>query len=100
MCGQGFGQILTLAWPTAEFGTMPMSGAVRAAHRRDLETGAVDISTLEAGYEAYADILGPAESFQVDDVVDPNETRGRIARALDAARKSPVQPTYSHGIMP
>lgn len=100
MCGQGLGQVLTLAWPTAEFGTMPMSGAIRAAHRRDLEAGAADLATLAQGYETYNDIFGPPESFQVDDIVDPNETRGRIARALDAARADGRPVAYTHGIMP
>ncbi len=100
MCGQGMGQVLTLAWPTAEFGTMPMSGAVQAAHRRDLESGKMTMEELSSGYDTYNDIFGPAESFQVDDIVEPSETRDRIARALEAAATDPSPPEYKHGIMP
>ena len=55
---------------------------------------------LEESYSAYSDIFGPVESFQVDDIVDPNETRGRIIRVLDAVRANPGAVGYKHGIMP
>jgi acetyl-CoA carboxylase carboxyltransferase component len=100
MCGSGMGQVLTLAWPTAEFGTMPLGGAVRAAHRRDLEAGTVTQQELEESYSAYNDIFGPAESYQVDDIVHPNETRGRVIRVLDAARANAGAVGYKHGVMP
>jgi acetyl-CoA carboxylase carboxyltransferase component len=100
MCGSGMGQILTLAWPTAEFGTMPLSGAVTAAHKRDLEAGLVTQKELEDSYAVYNDILGPLESFQVDDIVHPNETRDKIIRVLDATRSSTVGVHYKHSVMP
>lgn len=100
MCGSGMGQVLTLAWPTAEFGTMPLSGAVRAAHKRDLEAGRVTQEELEKSYAAYNDLLGPLESFQVDDLVHPNETRDKIIRVLDAVRATTTSVGYKHGIMP
>jgi acetyl-CoA carboxylase carboxyltransferase component len=100
LCGSGMGQILTLAWPTAEFGTMPLSGAVTAAHKRDLEAGLVTQKELEDSYAVYNDILGPLESFQVDDIVHPNETRDKIIRVLDATRSSTVGVHYKHSVMP
>jgi acetyl-CoA carboxylase carboxyltransferase component len=100
MCGQGMGQFLTLAWPTAKFGTMPMSGAIRAAHHRDLETGGADMDNLEKGHETYDDVFATAESFQVDEIIHPNETRDRLARVLGAIRENPLPVTYKHGIMP
>lgn len=100
MAGSGMGQVLTLAWPTAQFGTMPMRGAVQAAHRREIEAGTKTLEELTAEYETYNDIFGPAESYQVDDIVDPGETRGRIIRALEATRQDPRPKAYKHGIMP
>jgi acetyl-CoA carboxylase carboxyltransferase component len=100
MGGSGMGQVLTLAWPTAEFGTMPLGGAVRAAHRREPEAGTVTQEELEEGYSAYSDIFGPVESYQVDEIVHPNETRARMIRVLDAVRASSGPVGYKHGIMP
>lgn len=100
MCGQNMGQVLTLAWPTAQFGTLPMSGALHAAHHRDLALGEAMMGDLEAGHKAFDDVFAPAESFQVDDVIHPNETRARVARALDAARADRRPVAYRHGVMP
>ncbi len=100
MCGKGMGAVLTLAWTTAEFGTMPLGGAVRAAHRREIELGLVDVKDLEAEYLDYSDNFAPAESFQIDDVIDPNETRARVARVLDAMRAGEPRVGFRHGIMP
>lgn len=100
MCGKDMGAVLTLGWTTAEFGTMPLGGAIRAAHRRELELGLVQLEDLEESYMTYNDVYGPAESFQIDDIIDPNETRQRVSRALAAMRASGAPVSYSHGIMP
>jgi acetyl-CoA carboxylase carboxyltransferase component len=100
MCGQGMGSILTLGWPTAEFGTMPMSGTIQAAHHRELESGEVTMADLEKQYASYQDVFGPAESFQIDDIIHPAETRSRIARVLESIRSDPRPVSYKHGIMP
>ncbi|MBU2551816.1 MAG: hypothetical protein KKB20_25620 [Proteobacteria bacterium] len=100
MCGHNMGQVLTLAWPSALFGTLPMSGAIRAAHHRDLTSGQARASEIEASHEAFDSLFSPAEAFQVDEVVEPNETRERIIRALDAVRRDRPPAQYRHGIMP
>jgi acetyl-CoA carboxylase carboxyltransferase component len=100
MCGKDMGAVLTLAWTTAEFGTMPLQGAIRAAHRRELELGLVEMHDLEANYLTYSDLYGPAETFQIDDVIDPSETRARVARVLVAMRSGEPRVAFRHGIMP
>ena len=79
---------LTLAWPTAEIGAMGLEGAVRLAHRRRLEAiGDEDERRREVdrlvglAYERGA-ALSAAAGFELDDVIDPADTRGRIAEAL------------------
>ncbi|WP_448640305.1 carboxyl transferase domain-containing protein [Geodermatophilus sp. URMC 63] len=79
--------LLTLAWPTGEFGPMSLEGAVRLGHRRELE--ALDPEAREARFgelvaASYAQgrALNVASAFEVDDVVDPADTRAVLARAL------------------
>jgi acetyl-CoA carboxylase carboxyltransferase component len=79
---------LTLAWPTAEIGAMGLEGAVRLAHRRDLEA-IEDDGARRAEYErlvasAYerGAALSAAAGFELDDVIDPAETRARVTGAL------------------
>ncbi|MGR7023093.1 carboxyl transferase domain-containing protein [Geodermatophilus sp. URMC 62] len=79
--------LLTLAWPTGEFGPMSLEGAIRLGHRRELE--ALDPEAREARFgelvaASYAQgrALNVASAFEVDDVVDPADTRAVLVRAL------------------
>ncbi len=83
--------LLTLAWPGAHLGAMGLEGAVRLSMRRELEAIADDdereqqVRELTAYAQAHSTALEVARHFEIDDVVDPVETRGLIARVLDAA---------------
>ncbi|GAA4681548.1 acyl-CoA carboxylase subunit beta [Nocardioides nanhaiensis] len=83
--------VLTLAWPGAHLGAMGLEGAVRLSMRRELEAIADDeerertVRELTAYAQASSTALEVARVFEIDDVVDPAETRGLVARVLDAA---------------
>ncbi|MGY1699796.1 carboxyl transferase domain-containing protein [Geodermatophilus sp. SYSU D00766] len=79
--------LLTLAWPTGEFGPMSLEGAVRLGSRRELEAlppAAREARFAELVAESYArgGALTVASAFEVDDVVDPAQTREVLLRAL------------------
>ncbi|MGY1714157.1 carboxyl transferase domain-containing protein [Geodermatophilus sp. SYSU D01106] len=79
--------LLTLAWPTGEFGPMSLEGAVRLGARRELEALAPperEARFAELVAESYAQgrALNVASVFEVDDVVDPADTREVLLRAL------------------
>jgi acetyl-CoA carboxylase carboxyltransferase component len=106
MCGHQSGQVLTLVWPSGEFGALPVEGGVSAGHRSTLE-GAADEARkraeLENYYQQFGSPFSTAETFNFDDLVDPRDTRPLIIRALRAARagnKAPLGPKARHGIMP
>jgi acetyl-CoA carboxylase carboxyltransferase component len=83
--------LLTVAWPGATLGPMGLEGAVRLALRRELEAIADDderearVRALTAQLHEHARALNAAQLFELDDVVDPAETRALIARTLAAA---------------
>ena len=92
MCfGSTHAPLLTLAWPGAQLGAMGPEGAVRLAARKDLE--AIEDETererrvrdLTAMLDEHAKALNAAQLFEIDDVIDPAETRRTIARTLAAA---------------
>jgi acetyl-CoA carboxylase carboxyltransferase component len=83
--------LLTLAWPTGEFGPMSLEGAVRLGARRELAAIAdpaarqARFDELVAASYARGRALGVASVFEVDDVVDPADTRDVVLRTLAAA---------------
>lgn len=92
--------LLTLAWPSAHLGPMGLEGAVKLALRKELEAIADEaereqrVRDLTAAAEENARALNAAALFEIDDVIDPAETRSLIASTLAAAE--PVDPTRHH----
>jgi acetyl-CoA carboxylase carboxyltransferase component len=93
--------LLTVAWPSAHLGPMGLEGAVRLALRRELE--AIDddeererrVRDLTAAAEENAKALNAATLFEIDDVIDPAETRAVVAATLAAA--APAMPPPPRG---
>jgi len=79
---------ITVAWPTGEFGGMGLEGAVRLGYRNELDAIA-DPGARRARYdelvaEQYTrgKALSTAAAFEVDDVIDPADTRAILTRVL------------------
>ena len=84
--------LLTVAWPGAELGPMGLEGAVRLGMRRELEAIADleerdrRVRALTKLAEQNARAVNAAALFELDDVIDPAQTRALIASTLGAAR--------------
>jgi acetyl-CoA carboxylase carboxyltransferase component len=90
MAGGGFkAPLFTVAWPTAEFGGMGLEGAVRLGMRRELEAiedpGERDRAFEAAVAAAYERGKGinMAAYFEIDDVIDPADSRRWIGTLFD-----------------
>jgi acetyl-CoA carboxylase carboxyltransferase component len=83
--------LLTVAWSNAHLGPMGLEGAVRLGMRKELEAIADEaereqrVAEATAAMEENAKALNAAQIFEVDDVIDPAETRGLIVATLAAA---------------
>jgi acetyl-CoA carboxylase carboxyltransferase component len=83
--------LLTVAWPGAHLGPMGLEGAVRLGLRKELE--AIEdkqererrVRELTAMLQENAKALNAAQLFEIDDVIDPAETRGLVSMTLAAA---------------
>jgi acetyl-CoA carboxylase carboxyltransferase component len=83
--------LLTVGWPTAELGAMGLEGAVKLGFRRELE--AIDdegeradrLEQLIAAAHEHSKALNAATLFELDDVIDPAETRELVAHTFRAA---------------
>jgi len=96
---------LALAWPTAQIAVMGADGAVRVLRRKELAS-AKDPAALEKEFiQEYRDkFYNPyraADVGQIDEVIEPRETRPRLIRALEVLRTKVQQnPPKKHGLMP
>ena len=94
MIGGGFhASFFTVAWPTGEFGGMGLEGYVRLGFRKEMEAIA-DPAERETYYQAKVAELyanGKATSIasvlEIDEVIDPAETRRWIMAGLQSVPK-------------
>jgi len=90
MAGGSFkAPLFTVGWPTAEFGGMGLEGAVRLGMRRELEAiedpeerERVFRATVAAAYE-HGRGLNMAAYGEIDDVIDPADSRRWVATLFD-----------------
>jgi acetyl-CoA carboxylase carboxyltransferase component len=90
MAAGGFkSPLFTVAWPTSEFGGMGLEGAVRLGMRRELEAiedeqerERVFQQTVAAAYERGRGV-NMAAYGEIDDVIDPADSRRWIAMLFD-----------------
>jgi acetyl-CoA carboxylase carboxyltransferase component len=90
MAGGGFkAPLFTVAWPTGEFGAMGLEGAVRLGMRRELDA-IEDAEERERAYETMVAAayergrgLNMAAYGEIDDVIDPADSRRWIATLFD-----------------
>ncbi len=104
MAGSLHEPLLTVAWPTAHLGPMGLEGAVKLGFRKELEAIGEEqerrrrIRELTAAAERRARALNAATLFELDDVIDPAETRALIGATLAAAGSAP-QPARGRGFV-
>ncbi len=90
MAAGGFkAPLFTVGWPTSEFGGMGLEGAVRLGMKRELEAIAdaeererMFQQTVAAAYE-HGQGVNMAAYGEIDDVIDPADSRRWIATLLD-----------------
>jgi acetyl-CoA carboxylase carboxyltransferase component len=93
--------LLTVAWPSAHLGPMGLEGAVRLGLRKELEAIQDEqereerVREVTALAQENAKAINAAQLFELDDVIDPAETRGLIA-ATFAAATQPAIPPHGH----
>jgi acetyl-CoA carboxylase carboxyltransferase component len=97
---------LKIAWPSAEWGSLPIEGGVAAAFRREI-AAAADPRAREAEIEeelrAAASPFRTAEAFGVEEIIDPRETRAYLCRFIDAAQgrlATTLGPKLKAGVRP
>ena len=105
MCSKQMRTDLAFAWPTAQIAVMGAEPAVRVLYRDDVQN-AEDPQARERELIAYyrEQFFNPyraADVGQIDEVIEPVETRPRLVRALEVLRtKVQENPPKKHGLIP
>ena len=92
-----------VAWPSGDWGSLPIEGGLEVAFKRSLASAGEDAARLKAEIaerlEAVRSPFRTAESFLVEDIVDPADTRPLlcdwVASAYDVLGSEPVKPATS-----
>jgi len=66
------------AWPSADWGSLPVEGGIEAAYRADLDSAedpAALLAEIRARLDSVRSPLRTAERFGVEEIIDPRETR-------------------------
>ena len=97
--GSSRAPLFVVAWPSGEFGGMGLEGAVKLAFRDELsaiedpkERRLLFDQMVAMGYDS-SKALNAASCYEIDDVIDPTESRRVITRAL----RSVPQPDTGSG---
>jgi acetyl-CoA carboxylase carboxyltransferase component len=103
--GRAFGSDITLSWPSGEIVAMSIEGAVDVALRSEWENEPDPPAARQALIDRFL-LEGRAEraaaAFTIDELIDPAETRARLAMALRNNTGPAVlqMPPKRHGIAP
>jgi propionyl-CoA carboxylase beta chain len=105
MGSKHLGADVNLAWPTAQIAVMGAQGAVNILHRKELadaqDTDAKRKELIEDYEETLLNPYIAADRGFIDAVIEPQETRHQIVKALNALRNKRVAlPPRKHGNIP
>jgi acetyl-CoA carboxylase carboxyltransferase component len=105
--GDAQGLNLRYAWPSGDWGSLPIEGGLEAAYRRELE-GAEDPVALRAEIEerlnAVRSPFRTAERFGIEEIIDPRDTRPILCdwaeRAHEVVAHEVVHGPKARGLRP
>jgi len=100
------GMFKRVAWPSAHWGSMHIEGGTYAAYRREIEAAPdpeAKREEIERRLLAIASPLRTAEAFNIEDIIDPRETRPILCDFIETAQpilKTQLGPTPGLGFLP
>ncbi|MBI3678875.1 MAG: methylmalonyl-CoA carboxyltransferase [Acidobacteria bacterium] len=86
--GNAQGLNLRYAWPSGDWGSLPIEGGVMAAYRREIEASpdpAARRREIEERLRAFTSPFRTAEAFGVEEIIDPRDTRRLLCDWVEAA---------------
>ncbi len=91
------------AWPSGEWGSLPIAGGLEAAYKGELEASsdpAAKLAEIEARLKQFTSPFRTAEQFLVEEIIDPRETRELLCDFANLAAPLRVAGPSSFGMRP
>jgi acetyl-CoA carboxylase carboxyltransferase component len=95
------------AWPSGDWGSLPIEGGIEAAYRRELEAAEDPVARraeIEERLNAVRSPFRTAERFMIEDIIDPRDTRPLLcewaARAHEIVAQEVHQGPKARGLRP
>ncbi len=84
-----------VVWPAADVGGIPPEGGIEAAYKRQLAEAADPVALraeIEARIESVRGPIGPLNRFQMEEMIDPRDTRRWICEWVENAFRVATEP--------
>jgi acetyl-CoA carboxylase carboxyltransferase component len=95
-----------IAWPSGNWGSLPVEGGVKAAYRREIESAPDPLTREHEIEEELRQLASPfrtAEAFAIEDLIDPRETRPYLCQFIEALQprlRTQLGPKAKTGVRP
>jgi acetyl-CoA carboxylase carboxyltransferase component len=79
---------LRYAWPSGDWGSLPIEGGVQAAYKRQIEASEDPQALREEIEKRLSDVTSPfltAEMFGIEEIIDPRDTRPLLCEWIQTA---------------
>ena len=94
---------MRVAWPSAEWGSLPIAGGLEAAYRGEIEAApdpAAKRAEIESRIRKFASPLRGAERYDIEEIIDPRHTRRILCEFAGLAAPLRTPGRSSFGVRP
>ncbi len=80
-----------MAWPSGDWGSLPIEGGIEVAYKAELAEAAdydAHLHDIKQRLNRLRSPLRSAEYFEIEEIIDPRETRGSLCRWAKLARRA------------
>ena len=91
------------AWPSGRWGSLPLEGGIEAAYSADIaaaEDPDAELATITDRLEKLRSPFRSAETFWIEEIIDPRETRGLLCDFANMAAPLRTTGASSHAMRP
>jgi acetyl-CoA carboxylase carboxyltransferase component len=94
---------MRMAWPSAEWGSLPIAGGLEAAYKAEIEAApdaAAKRAEIEQRIRRFASPMRSAEKYDVEEIIDPRDTRPLLCEFAELAAPLRVPGPVRFGVRP